>query len=376
MARSVYYFTDSRDSGGAEAALLLLIENLDRSEWRPTLLYNPFPPLVPVADAARELGAEVRSVPGLTLGLALPWRMHALVRALRRERPAVFHAHLSWPLAARYALAAAIVARVPAVVATFQLFPPTRFRRTTRLQGRLLGAGAGRGIAVSEAIAASVRDVLRWPADKVEVIHNGIAIERAHQPPDPALRRELTGGSDDVVFLTAARLDPQKGIDVLLRAARSVQNARFVIAGAGDDRARLEREAAALGVQERVRFLGRRDDIPALLAASDAFVLPSLFEGTPLALLEAMGAGKPVVTSAIPGTDEVVVDGESGLLAPAGDPDALAGALKRIVADAELRMRLGSAGRKRVESEFSAALSARRVTAVYEDLLRESTARR
>jgi glycosyltransferase involved in cell wall biosynthesis len=207
------------------------------------------------------------------------------------------------------------------------------------------------------------------------VIHNGIAIERVHQPPDPALRRELTGGSDDVVFLTAARLDPQKGLDVLLRAARSVEGARFLIAGAGDERTRLQHEAAALGVQERVRFLGRRDDIPALLAASDAFVLPSLFEGTPLALLEAMGAGKPVVASAIPGTDEVVVDGESGLLTTAGDADALASALRRIVADADLRIRLGSAGRQRVESEFSAASSARRVTAVYDDLLRTSTAR-
>jgi len=124
-------------------------------------------------------------------------------------------------------------------------------------------------------------------------------------------------------------------------------------------------------VAERVRFLGHRDDVPALLAASNAFVLPSLFEGTPLALLEAMAAGKPVVTSAIAGVDEVVGDGETGLLVRAGDPEALAEALRRVVGDAELRARLGAAARRRAEAEHSAASTTRKVTAVYDELLRE-----
>jgi glycosyltransferase involved in cell wall biosynthesis len=371
MARSVYYFTDSRQRGGAEAALLLLIANLDRSDWRPTLLYNPAPSLEPVADAARELGATVRAVPALSLGLEGGRRLRGFVRELKRERPAVFHAHLSWPLAARFPLAAAVVARVPAVVATFHLFPPTPFRRTTLLQGRLLAAGMGRGIAVSRAIATSLDDVLGWPPHKIEVIRNGIDLERFRQHPDPDLRRTLTGGSDDVVFVTTARLDPQKGLDVLLRAARAVDGARFVIAGTGPERARLESQAAALGVHERVQFLGHRDDVPALLAASDAFVLPSLFEGTPLALLEAMAAGMPVVSSAIPGTDELVDDGETGLLVQGGDSDALADALRRIVAEPELRARLGAAARRRAEAEHSAVSTTGRVAAVYDEVLRE-----
>jgi glycosyltransferase involved in cell wall biosynthesis len=118
-----------------------------------------------------------------------------------------------------------------------------------------------------------------------------------------------------------------------------------------------------------VLFLGHRDDISALLAATDAFVLPSLFEGTPLALLEAMAAGKPVVTSAIPGSDELVADGETGLLVPAGDADALAAALKRIVADPELRARLGAAARLKAETAHSAVASTQRVVEVYEALL-------
>jgi glycosyltransferase involved in cell wall biosynthesis len=369
MARSVYFFTDSRESGGAEAALLLLLEHLDRSEWRPTLLHDAVPALAPVADAARELGAAVRAVRCPAVGWEGARRMPYLVRELRRARPAVFHAHLSWPLAARYALASAVAARIPAVVATFHLFPPAPLSRLARLQMRLLAPRVGRAVAVSQAIATSLRAVLHWPEGKIEVIRNGVPIERFRRLPDPELRRMLDGGSGDFVVLTTARLDPQKGLDVLLRAAAAVHDVRFAIAGAGPLRTRLEQEAAMLGLGERVLFLGHRPDVPALLAASDVFVLPSLFEGTPLALLEAMAAGKPVVASAIAGTDEIVEDGETGLLFPAGDAIALANALRRLVAQPGLRAELAAAGHRKAEAVFSAASSSEHVVAVYEQLL-------
>jgi glycosyltransferase involved in cell wall biosynthesis len=371
MARSVCYFTDSRQRGGAEAALLLLIGNLDREKWEPTLLHGPSPALTTVAAEAAELGARVRPVPDVSLGPAGARAVTRLVRDLRRERPSVFHAHLAWPLAARIPLSAALVARVPAVVATFHLFPPAPLRRTTLLQGTLLARRMGRGIAVSQAIATSLENELRWPPEKIEVIRNGIEVERFQRSADRNLRRELAADSGDLVFLTVARLDLQKGVDVLLRAVQSVYGARFVIVGAGDERMRLERAAETLGVRDRVLFLGRRDDVPALLAASDAFVLPSLFEGTPLALLEAMAAGKPVVASAIPGTNELVADGETGLLVRANDSDALAAALRRIVSDPELRARLGAAAGRHAEAAHTAAASTRRVEAVYESLMPE-----
>lgn len=358
MARSVYYFTDSRQRGGAETALLLLLEHLDRTAWEPTLLYVPCEPLESVADDARRLGLDVRAVPNT----------RELVRVLRRGRPSVFHAHLSWPLAARQQLATAIAARVPAVVATYQLFPPGSFGRTAPLQGRLLAAGMGRGIAVSDAIASALVERLGWPRRKIEVIRNSIPVERYQGERDAELHRTLSGGSGDFVFLTAARLDAQKGLDVLLRATASVEGARFVIAGSGSERARLERAAAELG--EKVAFLGRREDIGALLAASDAFVLPSLFEGTPLSLLEAMAAGKPIVASAVAGVDELVGHDESALLVPPGDSDALAAALRRIVAEPELRARLGASARHRVETEFAIEPNTRRVLNVYDELLR------
>jgi glycosyltransferase involved in cell wall biosynthesis len=372
MARSVYYFTDSSLLGGAEEALLLLIEHLDRSRWEPTLLYNLSPGTERLADRARELGVLVRPVPPLPLGLLGARRTPRFARDLVRARPAVFHAHLSWPLAAKYPLAAALLARVPAVVATFHLFPPGPISRSALLQAGALGVGVGRAIAVSEAIAVSLREVFHWPSAKIELIRNGVPLERLQQRSDPELRKELTGSDDDVLFLTTARLDPQKGLDVLLRSAVFVSGARFAIAGEGPERARLERDVETLGLGDRVRLLGHREDIPALLAVADAFVLPSRFEGTPLALLEAMAAGKPVVATAISGTDELVADGECGLLVRADDPSALAAGLRRIVAEPELRERLGAAARRRAKNAFSAAVSTERVTAVYDDLLRRS----
>jgi glycosyltransferase involved in cell wall biosynthesis len=369
MARSVYHFTDSRELGGAEQALLLLIEWSDGRLWRPSLLYNPSAAVEPLAESARELGAEVLPVRPMPPGLVGARRVLELARLLRKAKPDVFHAHLSWPLAAKYPLLAAVLARVPAVVATVQVYPEFRIERSTYLQHRALALGVDRYIAVSENIAGLLGGKLGWPRHKIEVIYNGVSVDRFERPPDPELRRALSGGSDRRIFLTAARLAPQKGLDVLLRAAVHVPDAQFVVAGDGPERPRLEAEAEQLGILDRFRFLGLRDDVPELLAASDVFVLPSLFEGSSLAVLEAMAAGKPVVTSAIGGTDELVDDGESGLLVPPGDAGALALALNRVLAQPELRAKLGATARDRARDSFSAAASAAEVTRVYDDLL-------
>jgi glycosyltransferase involved in cell wall biosynthesis len=124
-----------------------------------------------------------------------------------------------------------------------------------------------------------------------------------------------------------------------------------------------------LGLAERVRFLGHREDVPALLRSCDIFVLPSLFEGLPVAVLEAMGAGKPVVATAISGTDEAVVHGETGFLVAAGDPVGLAEAIRRLLADPSLALRFGMAGRARVERQFSSETMADRVSEMYGQLL-------
>jgi glycosyltransferase involved in cell wall biosynthesis len=369
VARSVYYFTDSRELGGAEEALLFLIEGLDRRSWQPTLLYHDLPAVAPLAQRARELGADARAIPEMPLGLVGARRVPGLVRELRRTSPSVFHAHLSWPLAAKYGLVAAVLARVPAVVATVHLFPQFRLDRSNYVQERLLAREVDRYIAVSKAIARQLEDTFHWPPEKIEVVHNAIRSDRFRVAADPGFRQQLAGGVNRPIVLTVARLHAQKGLDVLLQAASHVPDAQFVVAGDGPLRGRLRSQADELGLEDRLAFLGQREDIPRLLAASDVFVLPSLYEGTSLAVLEAMAAGRPVVSSRIGGTDELVVDGESGVLVPAGDADALAAAIRRLLADPALRARIGTAARQRAESLFCAAPTVARVTGVYEEVL-------
>ena len=369
MARSILFYTDSRTLGGAEHALLMLAEALDRGSWQPTLLLEEAPGAERLAERAEATGLTVRWIEPLPLGASGARRLPAAARFVRGERPDVFHAHLSWPLAAKYGLAAAVLARVPAVIATVQLIPEMRLDRSSFLQLRALSRSVDRYIAVSHAVARQLVDRFRWPAAKVEVVHNAVDLDRVAAAAPPGLRGELTGGAERPIVLTPARLEEQKGHSVLLRAAAAVPDAVFVLAGEGSLREALEAEARELGVADRVRFLGERSDIAELLAACDVFALPTLYEGSSLAVLEAMAARRPVVSSLIGGTDELIDDGRSGLLVPPGDADALAAALRRLIADGELRASLAARARERVERDFTRAAMAARVSRIYAEAL-------
>jgi glycosyltransferase involved in cell wall biosynthesis len=309
----------------------------------------------------------VPPMPDGRVGIA---QVPGFARELRRRRPAVFHAHLVWPLACKFGLMAAIAARVPVIVATEHLFVEFRLDRRIYLQQRLVAAGVGRYLPVSRDLALRLRERLHIPARKLQVVHNGIPLAAFNGPGvNPVLRASLSSDSGRPIVLTVARLDAQKGLGYLLEAAVLAPDAQFVLAGEGPERAALEAQAAALGIAERVSFLGYRTDIADLIAACDLFVLPSLFEGLPLSVLEAMAAVRPVIATAIGGTDEAITPGETGLLVPPADPAALAGAIRALLGDRPLAERLARAGRARVEAEFSAAHMVREVTQVYRELL-------
>jgi glycosyltransferase involved in cell wall biosynthesis len=166
------------------------------------------------------------------------------------------------------------------------------------------------------------------------------------------------------------------GLNHLLAAAACVPGAVFVLAGDGPQRGALEAESRRLGIAERVVFLGHREDVPALLSCCDLFVLPSLFEGLPVSVLEAMAAARPVIATAIGGTDEAVVHGKTGLLVPPGDSAALATSIQLLLADRAMADRLAQAGRARVEQEFSAETMTDRVSLLYDEVLAGHEGRR
>jgi glycosyltransferase involved in cell wall biosynthesis len=370
----VVHYTDSNGFGGAEQVMLQLMERLDRTRWRLVLLHHGKPGLARLVAGARELGAELRVVPRVSRPRQLG-SLPAFIRALRAERPAVFHAHLPAPLNGRYGLLAAAISRVPAVIATAHLVDdaPVRFRFGF---SQWATACVDRYIAVSEGVARRMRARLRVPDRKIQVIRNGVEVGGSPRQADPRFRAALAGDAERPIVLTVARLDAQKGHAYLLAAAADIPDALFVFVGEGRERPALEAQARALGVAERVRFLGHRDDVPDLLAACDVFVLPSRYEGLPLSVLEAMAAARPVVATAIEGTDEIVRHGETGLLVPPAAPSALAEAIRAVLADRALATRMGQAGRARAGREFSMSRMIDEVTGVYDELLERSEASR
>jgi len=256
-----------------------------------------------------------------------------LVGILRRLRPRIAHVMDVWP----QAVLAARLARVPRVLVTHHT---PELPRRDNLAGRVwqrLG-----WLARPEVIYTSEADRARDGRRPSHVVALGIDLER-FDGARPALR------SDRPLVGNVARLAPQKDHRTLIEAARLVPEAEFVVAGDGELREELERQAAG----SNVRFLGTRDDVPELLASLDVFAFPSLFEGLCLAVIEAQAAGVPVVATPVGGIRETVVDGETGLVVPTGDPPALAAAIRRLLEDRPAAEAMAVEARGRVRERFS-----------------------
>jgi len=195
-----------------------------------------------------------------------------------------------------------------------------------------------------------------WPRERIDYVPNFVpdAGAPAAEPP-----RDACGSRPRApLALALGRLHPNKGFDLLLEALAATREVHMWIAGDGPLRVQLERLASRLGVSERVRFLGWRDDVPALLAGADLLVCPSLREPLGNVVIEAWSAGLPVVATASDGPAGLIEDGESGILVPlpgdpGGGPQALARAIERVCKDSELRGKLGKAGRRHYEAEFT-----------------------
>jgi glycosyltransferase involved in cell wall biosynthesis len=291
----------------------------------------------------------------------------AIARAAAGHRATAIHAHHYSP----FVYSAIARVRRPETRLVFTEHgrvsdaPPSTKRRVANL---VLARLATEAFAVS----ADLRTHLLaegFPPSAMGVIHNGIDIGPLPSPADrEAVRRDLGAGVETLVVGTIARLDPVKHLEALLAAAARARTADgppilVVVIGDGPERAALDERAAALGISDHVRFLGRRDDARRWLAGMDVYVNSSVSEGISLTILEAMAAGLPVVATRVGGTPEIV-DETSGVLVPARDVPAIAGALAELGADAARRRALGAAARARVESAFTLD----RMVAAYRDI--------
>jgi glycosyltransferase involved in cell wall biosynthesis len=229
-------------------------------------------------------------------------------------------------------------------------------------------------ICVSEGVRSTYAEV-GVPEDKLRVVLNGIPVDPRPQPEDLALkvRSELGLDPGDRLVLAVGRLTEQKGYTYLLDAACTVTaelpDTHFLLAGDGPLETQLRARARACGAGRNVHFLGPRPGVRHLMPACDLFVLPSLFEGLPLVVLEAMSAGRAVVATSVCGTEEAVADGVTGRLVPPRDADALAAAITYTLRNQEVRDEWGDAGRERVSVQFTAARMSGEVAAIYDALL-------
>jgi glycosyltransferase involved in cell wall biosynthesis len=367
----MYLITDLK-FGGAQTLLLELLKRLDRKRYLPQVacLFGGDSPL----------GKQIQAsdVPLTDLRMHAWWRLDALwrlYRLLRKERPAILHASLFHAIFA--ARVTGRLAGTPVILS---------WRHNVNIGGRArewvnrVTAPLDDGvIAVSEKARQAEIRAASVPADKVRLIYNGIdpksyAIEKGRSMAQhrTLLRHELGIPAQAFLIGAVGRLHPQKGLSVLLEAFAAVleqiPQAWLVLVGEGELHADLENRASALGISDSTTFAGRREDIPAVLSTLDVFVLPSLWEGLPMALLEAMATGLPVIATEVGGTPEVVVDGETGILIPADDVKSLEQAIC-ILLDENLRQRLGQAGQARVRKLFSIQHLVEQMEALYAEQL-------
>jgi L-malate glycosyltransferase len=339
--------------GGAEVLAVRLARQLG-DHYR--FVFACLDELGPLGEQVRSEGIPVH-VLGRRAGLdgRCVWR---LAQLLRREGAALVHAHQYTPYS--YATAARLLCRRPPVLFTEhgRHFPDLPKRRRI-WANRLLLQRRDRLVGVGQVVKNALVANEGFSPERVGVIYNGIdltAYEGA-APDRAAIRRDMGVGPGDFVILLVARLDYLKDHATALRAfdlvRRERPDARLILVGDGPERDAVERRVADLGLGESVRLLGLRRDVPRLVRAADVFLLTSISEGIPLTVLEAMAAEVPVVATRVGGLSEVVEDGQTGLLAPAGDAASLAAHVLRLAGDPGLRGELARRGRRRVEDLFS-----------------------
>jgi glycosyltransferase involved in cell wall biosynthesis len=353
--------------GGTERQLVELVRGLAGTPWRSEVVV--FRKTGALLGEMRALDVEPRA---LSLGGTLRRAGTALVMgrlASWLRGASLLHCHDAY--AVMVGVPAARLAGVPVLAARRDLGHHLSAPQRLVLRGAL--ALATRVLANAATVAAQAARDDGVPASRLVVVPNGVDLDgfdaRAVRVEEP-VPAEL--GVAPTVLMVGRMIHHVKGHDVFLRAAalvhREQPEVRFLIAGDGERERELRALARALGIVDRVRFLGRRADVPALLARADLICHPARAEGLPNAVLEAMAAGRPLVATTAGGTPELVRDGVDGLLVPPDDAPALAGALLALLADPS-RARFGHSARRRVEEELTLEHLAARTQRVYQEMV-------
>lgn len=370
--RKVFFLVDSLNVGGTETQAVELALRLPVSEYE--IMMGCLRAEGPLLEKLRGSAVKVREFHpsgGLDSAAGL-YEVIRLARYLRREKFDVVHTHDLW--SNLMGVPAARLAGVPAIVSSrrdlahFEWYQGKRrhwLRRIQNLSGVVL------------ANATPIRDALisedGFAPEKLRVIHNGVDTEKFQRAQRDRARLFPDVGNEILVVLVGNMHSDVKGHPWLIAAAptvvREFPEVRFVFAGDGESRPTFAAQVAQLGLEGKFKFLGRRSDIPEILASCDLAVLPSRAEGLPNAVLEYMAAGLPTIASRVGGVAELVQDGVTGLLVPAEDANALAGALLQFLRDPEQARQIASNGQRFAVENFSFERLIREIDELYAELL-------
>ncbi len=341
--------------GGTERVVQTLVRHFNSDGFRTSVCC-----LDGLGEYGRQLQQEGVTVnvlgrrPGIDV--ALVPRLRRLYQELSAD---VVHAHQYTPYF--YAAAACLMTPLKVWFTEHGRHQPERLRLKRAVCNQLLRAATAGYTAVSEFTRESLTAFERIPRSRIRLIYNGIDPDgdSPSQAAVPTLRSELGLAPHTKVILSVGRMDRIKDFATLVRAVGQltphVPDVALLVAGDGDRAylAELRALAADLGMNGRVRFLGSRSDVSGLLALCDVFTLTSLTEAASMTILEAMRAGRPVVATDVGGNRELVAAGATGLLVPAGDSRAVAGALRHLLTHPDEAARMGQAGRQDVAARFS-----------------------
>ena len=363
--RIAFCITDL-DAGGAERALVQILTRLDRARFEPFVfcisgegeLVHPLREAgIPVVC----LGAKKRH------GLSVVWRLSRLLSKLRPSilQTFLFHANIVGRLAGK-------AARVPIIVSGIRV---AEKRGSLRLWiDRATDWMVARHLCVSQDVAAFSAARGGLPIGKIQVIPNGVDAGQFAEAQSADLAHfEIPPGSRTLLFV--GRLDPQKGPFVLMAAARELlprhNDVHLLLVGDGPLAENLRKWVAKENLTDRVHFAGRRNDVPSVMRAAEIFVLPSLWEGLPNVVLEAMAAGVAVVASRVEGISDLLLDDQTGLVVPPNSAPDLAEAIERLLADPQHAHQMGHNAQQFVRKEFAWGVVVEKYSAFYSELVDE-----
>jgi len=358
------------DGSGPGSVMATLAQNLPNSGVEPILVATHGPTDSRLIRETSGSGVRIVNL-GMT-SMTDPRGIKAFASLLHRFRPDVIHTRtIRADLLGRIGRFSGI----PVINNVVNLYPEDCLVRLGPVVGRVTMTVAKTSsravrmfVANSDAVAHNVSTAFGVARGRVRLVYDGVDLGR-WKDTSPADLSSIGISSDKRVCLTVARLHPQKGLDDLIDAVASGpfgEDVSFVIAGEGPSRRVLEARIRDAGLEGRVILLGEREDVPDLLSRASLFVLPSRFEGLPTAIIEAMAAGRPVVATSVGGNAEVVADGDTGWLVPAGRPGNLAAAI-RAALDDDL-VAAGRRARDAADRRFSAGAMTDAFAALYDEL--------